>query len=82
MYGVKSVSPIIMPGQAGTLGCGAIIDTVVPHPGAAEGKQAWQVVPQMSITLSCDHRVVDGAVGAAYLQHVKAFLQDPTNMLL
>lgn len=36
----------------------------------------------MDVTLSCDHRVVDGAVGAQWLQKFKAFMESPTTMLL
>jgi pyruvate dehydrogenase E2 component (dihydrolipoamide acetyltransferase) len=36
----------------------------------------------MKLTLSCDHRVVDGAVGAGFLKDVKAFLENPVNMLV
>jgi pyruvate dehydrogenase E2 component (dihydrolipoamide acetyltransferase) len=36
----------------------------------------------MKVTLSCDHRVVDGATGAAFLQTVKALLEDPMRMLI
>jgi pyruvate dehydrogenase E2 component (dihydrolipoamide acetyltransferase) len=35
----------------------------------------------LKLTLSCDHRVVDGAVGAAFLQTLKAFLENPVTML-
>lgn len=88
MYGVKSVAPIILPPQACALGVGAIVDTVVPAAksagAAADGEPAkvWDVAPVMMVTLSCDHRVVDGAVGAQYLQAFKNLLENPTNMLL
>jgi pyruvate/2-oxoglutarate dehydrogenase complex dihydrolipoamide acyltransferase (E2) component len=36
----------------------------------------------LSVTLSCDHRVVDGAVGARWLQHFKTFIEDPIKMLI
>lgn len=36
----------------------------------------------MCVTLSCDHRVVDGAVGATWLQHFKKFIEHPHTMLL
>jgi pyruvate dehydrogenase E2 component (dihydrolipoamide acetyltransferase) len=36
----------------------------------------------MKLTLSCDHRVVDGAAGAAFLQTVKSFLEEPLRMLI
>ena len=37
---------------------------------------------QMKVTLSCDHRVVDGAKGAAFLETVRHYLEEPMNMLL
>lgn len=84
MFGVKSVAPIILPPQAVALGVGAIVDTVVPNKAAAGGEDqpVWAVTPVMMVTLSCDHRVVDGAVGAQYLQAFKMLLENPQNMLL
>ena len=80
MYGVKSCSPIILPPQAAALGLGAIVDTVVPD--ASSDDLNYKVVPLLNMTLSCDHRVIDGAVGATYLQSVKNYLENPLNMLL
>ena len=45
-------------------------------------KEGSKTAKMMSVTLSCDHRVVDGAVGAQWLQHFKKFLEQPTSMLL
>lgn len=42
----------------------------------------YKSVNMMSVTLSCDHRVVDGAVGAQWLQHFKNYLEKPSTMLL
>ena len=42
----------------------------------------YKAVNMMSVTLSCDHRVVDGAVGAQWLQHFKSYLEKPSTMLL
>jgi pyruvate dehydrogenase E2 component (dihydrolipoamide acetyltransferase) len=61
MYGVDAFTAIIPPGQAAILAVGRIADRVVPvdgHPG---------IRPMMTVTLSCDHRVVDGARGAEFL---------------
>ena len=41
-----------------------------------------RVATFMSVTLSCDHRVVDGAVGAKWLEHFKKFMENPASMLL
>ena len=61
MHGVDAFTAIIVPQQAGILAVGRISDRVV----AVEGKPA--VRPLMTLTLSCDHRVVDGARAAAFL---------------
>ena len=82
MYGVKSASPIVLAPQACALALGSIIDTVVPRVGAKEGENEWVVAPVMIATLSCDHRVVDGAVGAQWLAALKTFIENPTSMLL
>jgi pyruvate dehydrogenase E2 component (dihydrolipoamide acetyltransferase) len=82
MFGVKSAAPIIIPPQACALALGAITDTVIPRLNAAEGEDNWQVAPVMVVTLSCDHRVIDGAVGAQWLQAFKTLVENPTTMLL
>ena len=71
MFGVDAFTAIIVPPQAGILAVGAIKDRVV----AAGGYIGVQ--PQMTITLSSDHRVVDGASAAEFLQDVVAGLTDP-----
>lgn len=79
---MKSASPIVLAPQACALALGAIIDTVVPRVGAKEGEDDWVVAPVMVATLSCDHRVVDGAVGAQWLAAFKTLLENPSSMLL
>ena len=64
MYHVDSFTAILVPPQAGILAVGAMTDRVVPVPGGIG------VRPMMTITLSCDHRVVDGARGAAFMHDV------------
>ena len=44
--------------------------------------QLWEVAPVMVATLTCDHRVVDGAVGAQWLGALKTLVENPTSMLL
>jgi len=82
MFGVKAASPIILPPQACALAFGAVVDTVVPNPLAKAGEDNWKVAPIMVATLSCDHRVVDGAVAAQYLQGFKALVENPAGMIL
>lgn len=43
---------------------------------------SYKTVNVMNVTLSCDHRVVDGAVGATWLKHFKKYIEKPTSMLL
>lgn len=47
-----------------------------------DGEQPYTVAPVMTCTLSCDHRVVDGAVGAQYLQAFKTIVENPLALLL
>ena len=76
MFGVDAFTAIINPPNACILAIGATRDVPVVKDGA--------VVPgqRMTLTLSCDHRVVDGAAGAAFLADVKAQLEEPMRMLL
>lgn len=81
MYGVRQFSAIINTPQAAILAVGAAERRVVPDttPGAAVPyKQAFV----MSVTLSCDHRVVDGAVGAQWLAAFRGYIEQPNTMLL
>lgn len=79
-YGVKSAAPIVISPQSCALAIGAISDTVIPR--TQPGEPAWQVAPMVTVTLSCDHRVVDGAVGAQWLAALKALIEDPVTMIL
>jgi pyruvate dehydrogenase E2 component (dihydrolipoamide acetyltransferase) len=72
MYRVDQFTAIIVPPQAGILAIGAIADRVVPMPGALI---PIGVRPMMTLTLSCDHRVLDGARGAAFLNDVVEAIQ-------
>ncbi len=47
-----------------------------------DGELPYRVAPIMLATLSCDHRVVDGAVGAQWMQVFKTLVENPTHMLL
>jgi pyruvate dehydrogenase E2 component (dihydrolipoamide acetyltransferase) len=69
MYDVDAFTAIIVPAQAAILAVGAVVDRVV----AVDGKAA--VRPMMTVTLSCDHRVVDGARAAEFLRDLVTALQ-------
>jgi pyruvate dehydrogenase E2 component (dihydrolipoamide acetyltransferase) len=71
MYGIERFIAVLNPPQSAILAVGSIEDKVV----AVDGEPA--VRPRMELTLTCDHRAVDGATGAAFLRDVKAFLEEP-----
>jgi len=76
MFGINQFTAIINPPQACILAVGGTEKRVV-----AKG-DVPTVASMMRVTLSCDHRVVDGAVGAQWLQHFKKFMENPKAMLL
>jgi pyruvate dehydrogenase E2 component (dihydrolipoamide acetyltransferase) len=71
MFGVEQFVAVINPPQAAILAVGATLDTPVARDGAVE------VRPMMTLTLTVDHRAVDGAAGADFLRTVKQFLEEP-----
>jgi pyruvate dehydrogenase E2 component (dihydrolipoyllysine-residue acetyltransferase) len=71
MYGIEQFVAVLNPPQAAILAFGATIDTPVVRDGAVE------VRPTMTMTLTVDHRAVDGADGADFLRTVKQFLEEP-----
>ena len=77
MFGINQFTAIINPPQACILAVGGTEKKVVAGP---DGEP--RVVDMMRVTMSCDHRVVDGAVGAQWLQHFKKFVENPQSMLL
>lgn len=81
MYGVDSFTAIINPPQSCILAVGATQSKIVPSKDVSDGK-VMEVAQVMEVTLSCDHRVVDGATGARWLGHFKRFLEDPEQMIL
>ncbi|XP_046493540.1 dihydrolipoyllysine-residue acetyltransferase component of pyruvate dehydrogenase complex, mitochondrial [Equus quagga] len=78
MFGIKNFSAIINPPQACILAIGASEDRLLP----ADNEKGFDVASMMSVTLSCDHRVVDGAVGAQWLAEFRKYLEKPITMLL
>ncbi|KAA8586964.1 dihydrolipoyllysine-residue acetyltransferase component of pyruvate dehydrogenase complex, mitochondrial isoform X1 [Etheostoma spectabile] len=78
MFGIKNFSAIINPPQACILAVGGSEKRLMP----ADNEKGFDVASMMSVTLSCDHRVVDGAVGAQWLAEFRKFLEKPVTMLL
>jgi len=76
MFGIEEFTAIINPPNACILAIGAIREVPVVKEGA--------IVPgkRMRLTLSCDHRIVDGAMGARFLKTVQQYLEEPLNLLL
>ncbi len=76
MFGIEEFTAIINPPEACILAIGAIRDEAVVKDGKVQpGKR-------MKLTLSCDHRVVDGATGSRFLETVKQLLEEPLSLLL
>jgi pyruvate dehydrogenase E2 component (dihydrolipoyllysine-residue acetyltransferase) len=71
MYDVDQFIAVLNPPQASILAVGSTRDQVVPVDGELH------VLPLMTMTLTCDHRAVDGATGAEFLRTIKQFLEDP-----
>ena len=76
MYGVEEFTAIINPPNACILAIGGIKESVIVKDGIISPGHT------MKVTLSCDHRAVDGAIGAAFLKSLKAMLEDPVRMLI
>jgi pyruvate dehydrogenase E2 component (dihydrolipoamide acetyltransferase) len=75
MYGVDAFNPIVNPPQAAILGVGRIAQRVVP----VNGQPAVQ--PMMMLSLSCDHRVIDGVRGAQFLETLVSLIEEPLRLL-
>ena len=75
MFGVDSFIAVINPPQASIVAVGAVAEKAVVRDGKVVARK------MMSATFSGDHRIVDGALGAQYLQELKALLEQPTKLL-
>lgn len=82
MFGIKNFSAVINPPQACILAVGGIEQRVVVRDNRKEGDSEFKVSNFMSVTLSCDHRVVDGALGATWLKAFKGYMENPVTLLL
>lgn len=76
MAGIESFTAIINPPQAAILAVGSTVPTPAVLPNGTVG-----IEQRMKVTLSCDHRVIDGAVGAEFLKTLKQFFEDPVSAL-
>ena len=76
MAGVEALSAIVNPPQAAILAVGRIADRVI----AVNGRPAVQ--PTMVLTLSCDHRALDGARGARFLGALAELIEEPLALLV
>ena len=76
MFGIKSFASIINQPQGAIMSVGAGEPRVIVEEGE------MKIATMMSVTLTCDHRVVDGATGALFLQAFKNFIEEPAAMLL
>lgn len=74
MFGIDSFSAVVNPGEGGILAVGAVADAPVVEDGQLVVKK------RMKATLSCDHRVIDGAVGAVFLQSLQEYLEVPMKL--
>lgn len=79
MFGIKNFAAVINPPQVCILAVGRTEERAIPDQKCEKGYRFAQV---MGVTLSCDHRVVDGAVGAQWLAEFRKFLEKPQTMML
>jgi pyruvate dehydrogenase E2 component (dihydrolipoamide acetyltransferase) len=76
MFGIDQFTAIINPPEAGILAIGGVEEKPVVIDGQLEVRQ------RMRVTMSCDHRVIDGATGAKFLQTLKGFVENPLSLVL
>jgi pyruvate dehydrogenase E2 component (dihydrolipoamide acetyltransferase) len=76
MFDIDQFTAVINPPEAGIIAVG----TITPKPVVSDGQLVAR--RRLRLTMSCDHRVIDGATGAAFLQTLKLMLENPLAMLL
>lgn len=76
MYGIDHFQAVINPPESGILACGAVQQVPVVQEGELT------VGTRMKVTLTCDHRAVDGAIGAQFLQRVQKYLENPVLLFI
>jgi pyruvate dehydrogenase E2 component (dihydrolipoamide acetyltransferase) len=75
MYGIDEFSAIVNPPQAAILAVGSIIERLIPVDGKPE------ICPTLTLNLSCDHRAVDGARGAQFMETLSQLIEEPLTIL-
>ena len=75
MFGIDEFTAIINPPEAGIIAVGSITEKPVVMNGELAARK------RMRLTMSCDHRVIDGATGARFLQTVRRMLENPLAMV-
>jgi pyruvate dehydrogenase E2 component (dihydrolipoamide acetyltransferase) len=76
MFGIHEFTGVINPPEAGILALGGVEETPVVQDGEVVIK------PLMKVTMSCDHRVIDGATGARFLETLKEMLEEPASIMV
>ena len=76
MFGIDQFTAIINPPEAGILAIGGVEEKPIVIDGALEVRQ------RMRVTMSCDHRVIDGATGAKFLQTLKRYFENPLSLII
>ncbi|HZD84351.1 MAG TPA: pyruvate dehydrogenase complex dihydrolipoamide acetyltransferase [Gemmatimonadaceae bacterium] len=76
MFGIDQFTAIINPPEVGILAIGGVEEKPVVIDGSLEVRQ------RMRVTMSCDHRVVDGATGAKFLQTVRRYIENPLSLII
>ncbi|TDL13858.1 CoA-dependent acyltransferase, partial [Rickenella mellea] len=79
MFDISHFTAIINPPQSCILAIGSTVPTLVPAP---EEERGFKTLPIMKVTLSSDHRTVDGAMGAKWLGAFKGYLENPLTFML
>lgn len=76
MFGIDQFTAIINPPEAGILAIGGVEEKPIAIDGQLEVRQ------RMRVTMSCDHRVIDGATGAKFLQTVRGYIENPLSLII
>ncbi|CAG8451584.1 13187_t:CDS:2 [Acaulospora colombiana] len=79
MFGIKSFTAIINPPQSCILAVGTTQQKLVPDSSRETG---YRIANTMHVTLSCDHRIVDGALGAQWLSAWRSYMENPIKLIL
>jgi pyruvate dehydrogenase E2 component (dihydrolipoamide acetyltransferase) len=82
MFGVEHFTAIINPPNSAILAVGAAVEKPVVGKDPKTGEKKLIIGTEMQMTMSSDHRIIDGAMAAAYLATVKDFLEKPATLLV